>query len=53
MVLTDKMPGNRSDGYMVMEDKIPANRSNGYMVMKDKIPGPGPGPCQPIGVMGI
>ena len=25
-----------------MKDKIPANRSDGYMVMKDKIPGPGP-----------
>ena len=48
-MVKDKIPANRSDGYMVMKDKIPANRSDGYMVMKDKIPGPGP----PIGVMGI
>ena len=45
--MKDKIPANRSDGYMVMKDKIPANRSDGYMVMKNKIPGPGRARARP------
>ena len=45
MVIKDKIPADRSDGYIMIKDKIPADRRDRYMKDKRPLGRAGPGPA--------